>query len=845
MIRKLKLSSKITLGITLLAIAGLSIMFLVINTYIRSIINGQVHDNFYANNALMANDVDEWLEELVTLTDGLALAVSQVPRQHMQPIARSFQESHPDISIAFVGFPDGYAIANHGNPPELGWYSYERPWYTIGMGSRGQASISVTPEWSVSSQAWSIFSGRYLPTVDGADYGTVGFVINLESVWRMMNSFTIDGDGYVFLMNYNGEIIYHPDPSYAPVDRMYSMTNSAVYRDIFPRLIAGEYFIPFTSINGTASYALAHKLYGADWLMVSIVPSSIVNAPINRILTLIMGISIAVLVILSVFVMFYVSTQIRGAITRFVTGFEESSMALARGEGIIKSNDNDNSFGLDAVRQEFEHNLTIISNIMDDLSLISHEFIVCGNINYRADTTKYEDAFKKLVESVNTILDENVKDVTGILSILNQIADGDFNVQMDDMPGDKMILPQTIRTVAANIKDIYDSANYLASNLADGKLDVEVDPSKFKGNWAELVKTLNNLVIAVEKPLSSIKASLYEMSEGNFEPSQVNKKYKGAFESARKAIHDTEEITLSYISEISDVLACIAKGDLTVSINREYLGSYAPIKTALNTILESLNDTMAEIKMAVDHVALGAEQISHSAMTLADGATRQTASVEELSSSLTIIHEKAIQASENATAANQTTMRSKETAEQGGAVVKSMSEKMNMIKGSNEDISRIIDVITNIAFQTNLLALNASVEAARAGEHGRGFSVVADEVRTLAGRSQQSASDTSEIINENSNNVKDGVNAATEVVTSFETITSNIGEISSLTAQIANISNEQLESIANINTSVTSITSVVTGTSATAEESAAASQELSSQAEMLRQRVEFFKIKNR
>ena len=179
----------------------------------------------------------------------------------------------------------------------------------------------------------------------------------------------------------------------------------------------------------------------------------------------------------------------------------------------------------------------------------------------------------------------------------------------------------------------------------------------------------------------------------------------------------------------------------------------------------------------------------------------------------------------------------------GGVVVQSMADTMNKIMVSNDNISKIIDVITSIAFQTNLLALNASVEAARAGEHGKGFSVVADEVRTLAGRSQQSASDTANIISEDNKHVQEGAKTVEEVVAAFETIANDIREISSQIFQISEITSEQLESISMINTNLQEIIQVVSDTSDTAMESSHTSEQLTNLADMLRQKVAFFRLR--
>jgi len=484
-----------------------------------------------------------------------------------------------------------------------------------------------------------------------------------------------------------------------------------------------------------------------------------------------------------------------------------------------------------------------VIKLSDDLRVLSSSFNQKGEIDAKIDDSQYLGTYKEVAASVNELMGLILQDIPMFLDTLNAFNEGNFNVEIPSLPGKRAVMTETLSGFRDNMQSITADIGGLAIAAADGKLDVLIDADKYKGDWTGLVSSLNNLVTAVAEPLTAIEFSLNEMKEGNFENAEILTTFKGTFENVKNAVNTSGGTTLLYISEITEILELMARGDLTSSIKRDYIGSYAPIKTALNTILESLNSIMSDIKATVDQLAIRANQMSTSATHLADGATRQSAAVEELSSSLALIHEKATQASDNATIANQSTNRSQEFAAQGGATVKSMSDTMDAVKESNTDISKIIDVITNIAFQTNLLALNASVEAARAGEHGKGFSVVADEVRTLAGRSQQSASDTGAIIEENNKNVEEGVRAAAEVVESFDTISNNISDITTLISQIADISVEQLDSISNINTSVSEISGVVSNTSSTAKESETASQELNSQAEMLKQKVAFFKIR--
>ena len=843
--KRMKLSTKIIIGITLLSFAGLAALFIVINTRLRDMVVEQVQDNFYKDNAIKAAVVDEWILEFKHLIAGMGFSVTQVPQEFMQGITANFQANHTDIALAFVGFPDGDAIASHGRPREPGWYSYDRPWYQAAMVDRSQIVIN-RPFWSATDASWATSASRYLPVVDGGTEAVVGFVIPLTSVWQKMSKFSIEGGGYVFLICGDGNVIYHPNPIYAPANtpdsNLVNLNTAPIYRDMLQRLRTGEWFIPFTSANDMRAYAVYHELTGVDWTLVSVVPAAVVNASINRITYVTLITVFIILAVVSAAVMIYISELIRGAVNSSVEGFRESSMSLARGEGLKVENYKDSSFGLNKIGEEFEQNLNIISGLMEDLSLISTEVSVNGDLDYRIDSSKYSDSFREVIESVNRLTDSFVADVDTIISALDKVGSGDFNITIEQMPGKKIMINQKLDALVDNLKAVSTDIRHMTQSAADGRLGERVDASKYNGDWAKLVDGMNSLVNSVAKPLEEIELSLGEMAKGNFGV-PVTGDYKGTFDELKHVVNVTGRATLTYVEDIAATLQAVAEGDLSVTIDRDYAGSYAPIKAALITIIQSLNDILSDIQAAVNQVAMGAEQISISAMTLAEGATKQTASVEELSSSLALIQEKATLTSNSAAAANKNTMRSQELAVQGGVAVSSMSETMTKISTSNESISKIIDVITNIAFQTNLLALNASVEAARAGEHGKGFSVVADEVRTLAGRSQESASTTATIISDNKGEVEAGVKAAEEVVTSFDTIAGTISDIANLISQIAEVSREQLESISNINTSVSEITKVVTDTSATAEESASASEELSSQADMLRQKAAFFKLK--
>ncbi len=167
---------------------------------------------------------------------------------------------------------------------------------------------------------------------------------------------------------------------------------------------------------------------------------------------------------------------------------------------------------------------------------------------------------------------------------------------------------------------------------------------------------------------------------------------------------------------------------------------------------------------------------------------------------------------------------------------------MSGIEASAQKITDIIGVIDEIAFQTNLLALNASVEAARAGEAGKGFSVVAQEVRQLAQRSAQAASDIKALIQDSNNQVEDGVELVNQAGGALTEILASIGDVVVIVEGISTASQEQASGVQEINASVASMDEMTQQNAALVEESTASARTLSDQAAKLTEAMTFFKI---
>lgn len=289
-----------------------------------------------------------------------------------------------------------------------------------------------------------------------------------------------------------------------------------------------------------------------------------------------------------------------------------------------------------------------------------------------------------------------------------------------------------------------------------------------------------------------------------------------------------------YIGEISSVLNNMAQGDFTVQIQQDYKGDFVAIKEALNTILSSLNVMFQDINQMAEQVAVGSKQVAVGSQTLAQGASEQAGTIEELSASLHEIANQVDHSAESAQGAEKLSQNALAEVEQGGRQMDQMVSAMSKIGDSSQKIGKIIKTIQDIAFQTNILALNAAVEAARAGEAGKGFSVVADEVRNLAGRSAEAVKNTSDLIQDTINAVQEGQENADRTAASLRSIIEKVENMAELIRKISAAAGEQSNAVSEVNHGVEQISAVVQTNSATAEESAAASGELDKLAQSLK-----------
>ena len=343
------------------------------------------------------------------------------------------------------------------------------------------------------------------------------------------------------------------------------------------------------------------------------------------------------------------------------------------------------------------------------------------------------------------------------------------------------------------------------------------------------------LTNSITKPAKELEVAAKKIVQGDFNIA-VTYESRDELGSLAKTFKNMTVMLDGVISDASRLLKEMADGNFNVHTQKEeyYLGNFRGLLMSIRKLNLDLSTTLSQINHSADMVASGSGQVSNGAQALAQGATQQAASVQELAATITNISHQVKNTADNALEARDQSNTAGGKVEECNGQMQDMMMAMEEITRTSNEIGKIIKTIEDIAFQTNILALNAAVEASRAGVAGKGFAVVADEVRSLAGKSSEASKNTAELIESSIKAVARGTQIADSTAQSLLQVVDQVRTVSAKVDMIADAAEEQSGAIEQVTLGVDQISSVVQTNSATSEQSAAASQELSDQAEKLK-----------
>lgn len=312
-------------------------------------------------------------------------------------------------------------------------------------------------------------------------------------------------------------------------------------------------------------------------------------------------------------------------------------------------------------------------------------------------------------------------------------------------------------------------------------------------------------------------------------------------ESIQKTVSRLKEY-IEYIDETADVLAQVADGKLSINLKNDYVGEFQKIKTALLNISDSMNQVMARISESSEHVSVGAMELASASQVLAEGAEEQAAAIEQLTATTATVAEQVENSRREAENSAKATSQVTEIIARNQKQMTRMTDAMEKIRETSQQVVGIIQTIEDIASQTNLLSLNASIEAARAGEAGKGFAVVADEIGKLALESSEAANTTKELIEISMEEINRGNTIAGSVMDSLKESVSAVAQVNTLIQQTAENAAVQAENMEQLRMGIEEMAQGIQDNSAASQETSATSEELASQAEILNKMVQKFEL---